>query len=577
MAEPHPTPAAAPSPVSPRHSSPQPLRRQRLIAVAILIIVTVATFGRSIHNQFTNWDDNFTIWDNPLLNPPSMDGVIYFWQHQHMSLYVPVTYTFWETVAALCYRADPYPDGAHLNAAYFHAGSILIHLGTVLVVFALLDRLLGSVSAACIGALLYSVHPVQAEPVCWTSGAKDLLCGMFTLAAVWQYAIWAGSGSSRRSLLPPAGAMPPGQRRLHYVLGLLFMILGALSKPTALVAPLLAGTIDLAIIRRRPSRVFYSLAPWLIVSYITVFIGQTVQQAQNWSPVWTRPFIAGDALAFYIVKLILPIWLGYDYGRSPVWVVAHRWMFVTPLLPLLVAVLICVCKPARRWLGVAGALFVLGLLPVLGLKTFLFQYFSTVADHYLYIPMFGVALAAAWLISRRATPAVLAVAAILISVLAIRTAVQTTVWSDSTALFTHVIDRDPNNALALHDLGAMRYNQKDYQQAEQYLSRSLKVLPDYAESHSSLAMVYYRTGRRAAAIAELREALRLQDAQPKNQARRPPDLHARLGKMLMESGNYPAAAAEYAAQLELTPADPTATQGLIEARNAGPATTQATP
>ena len=39
--------------------------------------------------------------------------------------------------------------------------------------------------AACgMGALVFALHPVQAEPVCWVTGLKDLLCAFFCLLSL---------------------------------------------------------------------------------------------------------------------------------------------------------------------------------------------------------------------------------------------------------------------------------------------------------------------------------------------------------------------------------------------------------
>ena len=48
-----------------------------------------------------------------------------------------------------------------------------------------------------------------------------------------------------------------------------------------------------------------------------------------------------------------------------------------------------------------GTDVVAGVTPVLGLVTFLFQHFSTTADHYLYVSMLGPALAAAWAVAEQ--------------------------------------------------------------------------------------------------------------------------------------------------------------------------------
>ena len=97
-----------------------------------------------------------------------------------------------------------------------------------------------------------------------------------------------------------------------------------------------------------------------------------------------RPFIAMDAIIFYVQKLFIPYPLLIDYGRSPTAVLKLTnspellgflgWATVGAVLLVLAS---------HRWqtLGLVS-LFLAALLPNLGLIPFAFQGFSTVADRY---------------------------------------------------------------------------------------------------------------------------------------------------------------------------------------------------
>src|SRR5213076_192323 len=75
-------------------------------------------------------------------------------------------------------------------------------------------------------------------------------------------------------------------------------------------------------------------------------------------------------------------------------------IFVEWIVPAVLAMAIWRVRKSQPLLAAAGLVFLVGLLPVLGLVPFLMQYYSTVTDHYLYLPMLGVALAVAWAMSR---------------------------------------------------------------------------------------------------------------------------------------------------------------------------------
>src|SRR5213075_2802629 len=96
---------------------------------------------------------------------------------------------------------------------------------------------------------------------------------------------------------------------------------------------------------------------------------------------------------------------------------ASRWQWFSALVP--VSLLAIVWKDRRKspFPLTAMLLFILATATTLGLTTFLFQYYSTVADHYLYVAMLGPALALAWAVSKYSSPAVLITTAMLLALL----------------------------------------------------------------------------------------------------------------------------------------------------------------
>src|SRR3954465_12162103 len=72
-----------------------------LACIAIIVVATIATLWPVMKCDFTSWDDPMTVSQNPLLKPPTLHGVIHYWTHASMGLYVPVTYTVWSAVAFL--------------------------------------------------------------------------------------------------------------------------------------------------------------------------------------------------------------------------------------------------------------------------------------------------------------------------------------------------------------------------------------------------------------------------------------------------------------------------------------------
>src|SRR5205823_5661753 len=163
-----------------------------------------------------------------------------------------------------------------------------------------------------------------------------------------------------------------------------------LAKPIAMMTPLIAVAIDGFIFGRFRRRVIV----WFVPAIVCAIIAKRVQPAPYDSivvPFWGRPIVAGDTIAFYLYKLVWPLRLGVDYGRTPRETLASGWEYLTSSVPLAIAIVLWMKRRKIPFLVAGAIVFMLGMLPVSGLVRFDFQIYSTVADHYLYLPMLGVA------------------------------------------------------------------------------------------------------------------------------------------------------------------------------------------
>lgn len=161
------------------------------LPLVFLIIATFAVFAPVCGSEFVAWDDNLNVSKNPSFNPPTIETVAEYWKGPYLDLYIPVTYTIWGLLAAVAQVSVPDAMGIRLNPYVFHTANLLVHLTAVLAAYALLRRLIGRQWPALAGAMLFAIHPLQVEPVAWVTGLKDVLSGMLTIAALWQYVCYA--------------------------------------------------------------------------------------------------------------------------------------------------------------------------------------------------------------------------------------------------------------------------------------------------------------------------------------------------------------------------------------------------
>jgi tetratricopeptide (TPR) repeat protein len=494
-----------------------------------------------MHYDFVAWDDDQHVYTNPHFQPVTWERIGTFWREPYARLYIPLTYTVWAAVVWLSQTLWPGP----LTAALFHRLNLLLHLGNVLVVYRLGLLMLRRgeavpertvAMAAATGALLFGLHPLQVEAVAWVSGLKDVLCGWWALVAVWQYL--------------ECVTTPYGYRRvLHYSVATGAFGLALLAKPAAVVVPMLAWLLATVGLGQAHGAAMLRLMGWLSIAVVWSWWTKE-QQPDAWMsyvpPWWGRPLVAADAIAFYLGKLVWPVHLAPDYGRSPLLVVGQGIGYVTGLVPVGLG---AVLWWGKKWLGKIGlavAVFVVGVFPVLGWVPFFFQGYSTVADRYVYLALVGPALGLSWGVCRlgryRGT---WMISGLVLALLGMLSAGQLQVWRDTVLLFTHALQVNPHSALAHDKLGTALAQQGRLDEAIPHYTAALRLSPNYATAHNNLGLMLAQQGQLDAAMAHYRRALQLK-----------PDFlaaYSNLGWVLAQQGQLDEAISQYRAALQLNP------------------------
>lgn len=467
--------------------------------------------GPVLGNGFVSWDDYQTVARNRWFNPPSLGTLAHFWTTPHMDLYVPVTYTVWWVVAGVSWLFDS--DSGMLSARLFHGTSLLLHMGATLAVYGVLKRLIGRGAGAVIGALLFAVHPVQVEAVAWASGLKDVLGALCMWGAVLAYLRFVGVGEEKET-----GKQSDTERRWAWfgVVVLLF-VMGMLSKPSAIVTPVLVLVLEPIVLRRGWRAWLLPLGVLFLLAVPCAIWTSRIQPPRvevYQPPVYLRPLIGTDAIAVYIGKLAWPIDLAIDPGRLPRLVLEKGWAYWTWVVPLVVAaVWVVIFRKTKDGRVLAGPLlFVAPLLPVLGMVPFDFQQYSTVAEHYLYPAMPGVALLAglwvAAMLKKRPAPAwLLPVCGGLLLAMAIRSFVQAGVWKDNLSLFSRTVEVNPQSYPGNNSLASALMEAGQFGPAVNYARRAIELGPGNSHAHVTLGTIYVRQGKLDEAIDALTRAL----------------------------------------------------------------------
>ena len=447
-------------------------RTRNFLIIIALVALTCAAMGRVVRNDFLNWDDRQMLVENPLVGHLTGHNLAAIWRGPILKLYTPLAFTVWAVVAKIF----------GVNPTVFHGLNLSVHLVCVVLVFAILRRILitwrptsenaTNDLAAFLGAAIFAVHPLQVEAVAWVSGFNNLLAGMFGLGAIYFYLIDRQEKDSSLAGSPYHG---------KYVSATVLLVLAMLSKPTAVVVPLVVMVIHRLVFRGSWKEILRWVGPWVLIAVVFAGIASHVQPAATVKApgLWARPIIAGDAVGFYLGKILVPLNLNVDYGRTPSGVGEH-WLIGAMVVVALLALWISGLR--RSVLGIGIAVLVVALLPVLGLRAFDFQRYSTVADRYVYLGMLGVSIFAAVIARRWRFPVALIVLA-----LAVMSARQKSWWRDTETLFNHTLALNPQSFAAHKALGFVAASANRIDEAEMHYAAALELQPEDGEVHYDLA------------------------------------------------------------------------------------------
>ncbi len=435
---------------------------------------------------FVGFDDDIHVYANPFLNPPTLESVARLWQHSYERLYVPLAYTIFAAIARFA-QVPAHAEASlghtlSLDPVAFHTVGIALHVANALLCFLLVQRLTRRNTMAVLASLVFALHPLQLESVAWISELRGSSSSVFALMALNAFVLsrQASTASSIRS-------------RALFVASALFATLAMLCKPTAAALPLVALAIDRVVLATSWRRSIAAASIWAACVLPFAWLTRSIQAvaASGDSLWWQRPFIAGDALAFYLFKTFVPVDLCVDYGRTPRLVMSHAWGYLTWAAPAGLLAL-CYRKHQRRPLTWLGALmFATFLLPTLGLVPFSFQAYSTVADRYVYLALIGVGLMVAdavdYLRPREIAVGVLAVALVVLAVLSFD---QSRHWAGTSNLLRHAIAVNPDAAFAYNNLGDLEQANGEYAAAMVDYRACIEHDPTRLKAYINMAEVY---------------------------------------------------------------------------------------
>ncbi len=534
------------------------------------------------------WDDDLYVTGNRTLR--SLDGLLRMWTEERaIPQYYPLVHTsFW--IEYQLWGLAPF--GYHLNNVLLHG------LGSVLL-WRLLVRL--SVPGGWLAAALFAVHPVHLESVAWVTERKNVLSGVFYLAAFLAYLRFDPPEASPRD-------GPRDGRAYAWAMGL--FVCALLAKTVTATLP---AAIAVVLWWKRGRLALRDLAPLLPMLAIGAALGLYTAYLERYrvgadGPEWEfslveRSLIAGRALWFYAGKLAWPDPLVFVYPRFRIDASAG-WQYAFPLAVLaLVALLFGLRHRIGRGPVAATLLFGGTLFPALGFLNVYPMRYSFVADHFQYLASIALLVpfaAGATALAERARssgPAGLRVASAAVALTLLAALIglgwrQAPAYRDAEALWRDTLAKNPGAWIAHNNLAVILRERGEVDAAVRHIETSIRLNPALPDPHLNLGLLLEERGRTREAVASLQRALRLDpdfapahynlgvlterqgdlteaEARYREAIRASPrfaDAHNNLGTLLDGRGQLDAAAEAYARAVDANPNHPNALHNLGLAR-----------
>lgn len=524
--------------------------RPNLLLVLCIAGLTFICYRYSLHNEFTNWDDNKFITDNPYIKNLSPESLKMICLHdvtgEH---FIPITLL---SYAMNYHFSQLNPRAYYLTNIIFHILNTLLVFYLMLTIFKAMERnsyepIKNKSWSAAFCALCFGVHPMHVESVSWVAERKDVLYCFFYFISILAYIRFVES------------------RKLKWLAGVwICFLLSLLSKPVAIVLPLSLLAVDYLLKRDKVipiAKLVIEKIPMIIIALGSAYMTYSLQKSFGAIPL-TLPFSAIHRLLFaslgmvmYITKAFIPAGLS-SYYMYPIDAYTPQSLpFLYYLSPFILAVIFLVPlyfakKKSDNYFRVIISGFTFFIINIILVSQIISSGPNMMADRYTYIPYFGIFFMVGYCIEPLLIKPLYSFIAgtgmvIFLAILSLLCYNRTKIWHDSRTLWESVINRYPHQAatayknlgsyygekgqndsayinylyyMILHsgdasvysNIGNIFANQKNYPEAIAVFNFAMRIDSTYNEGiFLNRGLVFTQMGRNDLAISDFDRAYRL--------------------------------------------------------------------
>lgn len=462
---------------------------KKWLILGAICVLTFICFRYTLNNQFTNWDDDFYVTNDPYIKALTPENLkVIFTQDITKNNYHPLCML---SLAINYYFAQ-------LNPTTFYLTNILIHIANVILVFLLMMQFCrrlkmtdnNALFVASFGALWFGIHPMHVESVAWIAERKDVLYCFFYLWGLLAYLKFLETNKT-----------------LWYWTTFILFVASCLSKPMAVVFPLSLVCVDILLGRQLNKKLVTEKIVFFLFSLI---IGAAAFYTQNKTgavakfstlTLAERFMYASYGFVMYIVKIFNPTYLStfYPYPYRYISGYLPAIYYAAPFLSL--AIIVLPLYFTYKYRRSAFPVVAFGILFFVVNVMFVLQFISVgaaiMADRYSYVAYIGLFFLLAWLAEefvrkRQSVKAATVTILLLISSwLAYTCYERTFVWHDAETLLSDAIEKYPYRALLSYKwLGNYYFEKGDLDKALDNYNVLAKLRAADAKVYDNMGRIY---------------------------------------------------------------------------------------
>jgi len=495
------------------------------IIIGALIILGFVLYANSFHNQMF-WDDHDGIVNNTYIKDFSNFPKFF---SENLIAGSGLVSNYWRPLLLTVFSVEWHLW--QLNVFGFHFVNTVFHILCAILIYLVLKRLFRNQTLAFVPALLFLIHPLQTEAVTYISGLADPLGEFLSLLAVWFYMNYRDNHDKKSNSGP-------------FMLSVGLYVLALMTKDSAVVNLGLFGLVEFFYnptshsLKTRLTNALKNLYPFIITAAVYLFLRATALNFQNTFNLYNEQNIYTDNFSvrlFTFFKVVteyfsLLLWPNHLHMERSV-DLAHSLFSPMVLVGagLTLGSLVLAFVYYKKYPILSFAIFwFYGLLFVH--SNLLAQTAALLYEHWLYLPMVGFWLVAAWLIFsvipdfsprlRRVGAGIrnpvqrryfwipaFAGMTILCLILGYKTIARNTDWHDPITFYNQTLAYAPTSYRVINNLGMAYDEAKNYEKAMEMYRRDITIDPNNPVAYHNLGNTYKNQGRIDLAIPEFERAI----------------------------------------------------------------------